>query len=300
MRLDQSEDLTRERAALVGLLTSGSRMHWAKLRDRLADGETLPTDLLEDENIIDDGYNVIEQWLQEVPGSSFYCYLDDGFPNQLRTVWDFPPFVFVKGDQAPILGGREDAGICIVGSRKPRPSAIEAARWIAKRLTSEGITIVSGLAEGIDHTVHSVALDQHVRTVGVIGTGIDRYYPASSKLLQQQMETGEGMVLSQFAPRSSPTRYAFPMRNATMSAYGYATIIVEASEKSGTRHQARQAVRHGRPLILLSQVANETTWGRTLVDDPLTDVSIAWNPEEAAELAFGVFDRRRFPTAAEV
>ncbi|PWF27093.1 DNA-processing protein DprA [Ancrocorticia populi] len=301
-----TSELSRERAALISLITSGDKLRWAEFRDQLSGGETLPSELLEsqrnfDPTMFEQGYDRIEEWQARSNGASFYCYLDDGYPDQLRTVWDFPPFVFIKGDEDPLKSGNEDLGICIVGSRRPSAESVALTRQITSQLVSEGITAIAGLAEGIDQEVHRTALKHDARTVGVIGTGIDRYYPASSRGIQERMEQGDGMVLSQFVPGSPPTRYSFPMRNATMSAYGQASIIVEASEKSGTRHQARQAVRHGRPLILLEQVARGTTWGHELTaEGALIDAYIARDAEEAVELAFGVFDRRTVPGVMEI
>jgi DNA processing protein len=288
-------DAARERAALVSLLTQGERMEWAQLRSRLASEDALPSMLVAGEDDIRAGGEMIKNWEGKAGGASFYSYLDSGYPSQLRTVWDFPPFVFLKGDERPLASYLGDMGVCIVGSRKPHPDSVSATQWIADALSAEGITIVSGLAEGIDRAAHRAALRRRGRTVGVIGTGIDRYYPASSKDLQVELESERGMVLSQFVPGSSPTRYSFPMRNATMSAYGSASIIIEASEKSGTRHQARQAVRHGRPLILSPQVARETSWGNRLANDPLVDAKVGHTPEETVDLALGVFDRRSAP-----
>ncbi|WP_081770486.1 DNA-processing protein DprA [Brevibacterium sp. VCM10] len=289
------DDVARERAALVSLLTHGERMQWAQLRDRLANDEALPSMLVAEADDIRAGYETIEIWESKSGGANFYSYLDPGFPDQLRTVWDFPPFVFLKGDERPLDSQLGDLGVCIVGSRKPHPDSVVATERIAEALSANGITIVSGLAEGIDQAAHRAALRRSGRTVGVIGTGIDQYYPASSKKLQMELEAGHGMVLSQFIPGSAPTKYSFPMRNATMSAYGSASIIIEASEKSGTRHQARQAVRHGRPLILSPQVARETTWGRRLANDPLIDAKVGHTLEQTIELALAAFEGRSAP-----
>jgi DNA processing protein len=104
-----------------------------------------------------------------------------------------------------------------------------------------GVAVVSGLAEGIDTAAHQAALAAGGRTIAVIGTGIDQVDPAANRQLQQRIED-DGLVLSQFWPGSGPTRSSFPMRNATMSAYGMCTLLVTAGEQSGARIQARQAV----------------------------------------------------------
>lgn len=124
-----------------------------------------------------------------------------------------------------------------------------------------------GLAKGIDTFAHKTALADGGRTIAFIGTGIDRQYPAENRDLQKRIEN-EGLVLSQFMPGAEPTRQTFPMRNALMSGYGIATIIADANEHSGTRIQARQAQRHGRPVILNHTVMDGTQWGRELADKP--------------------------------
>lgn len=289
--------LSPENVALVALLTREPSMRWAQYRDELAI-DALPSDLVTDSAERRRGEATLSRWLDTAAGANFYSYLDSGYPAQLREVWDFPPFVFLQGDEAPLHSPIGDRGICIVGSRSASSTAVDVASYIARSLTKEGTTIVSGLAAGIDYAAHSAAIQMGARTVGVIGTGIDRCYPPSSRQLQQHLAAGHGMVLSQFPPGSSPTRSSFPMRNGVMSAYGNATIIVAASEKSGTRHQARQAIRHGRPLILAEPVARETTWGGKLADDPLIDAHVARTPDEAIELAQSVLNRRS-PVPAE-
>lgn len=282
-------DISMERAALLGLLTRGTQMEWAKYRTAFADGN-LPSDIATPEDV-DRGDNVILDWIHGAEGASFYTCLDDGYPSQLLEVWDYPPFVFVKGDETPLHGPSGEVGVSVVGSRRASRAAQSSTRRIARGLVDQGITVISGLAEGIDQAAHRTALEHGARTVGVIGTGIDRYYPRSSRTYQEAMEAGRGMVLSQFPPGASPTQASFPMRNGVMSAYGRATIIVEASEKSGTRHQAKHAVKHGRPVILAEPVTRHTSWGAELADDPSIDAHMARDPEHAVYLALEILDR---------
>lgn len=282
-------DQEMERVALLALLTRSEKMRWAEYRDELALGR-LPSELAKDAEL-DRGQQVLREWRAAVPAASFYTYLDDGYPSQLRDVWDFPPFIFTQGDEAPMHSQPGDIGVSIVGSREASPAAVRDVESLVRLMTDEDISVISGLAGGVDQAAHKAALKFGMRTVGVIGTGIDRYYPASSRDIQQRLARGEGMVLSQFKPGSSPSRSSFPMRNAVMSAYGRATIIVEASESSGTRHQAKSAVKHGRPLILSETVVRNTTWGRQLSQDRALDVMVADSPEAAASLAKSVLCR---------
>lgn len=261
----------------------------AEYRDELATGRQ-PSEIVEAPEL-ERGGQVLAEWQSAVPAASFYTYLDDGYPQQLRDVWDFPPFVFVQGDEAPMHRLSGDSGVSIVGSREASGAAMRDVESLVQLLANEDITIISGLAGGIDQAAHTAALRFGVRTVGIIGTGIDRYYPASSRDIQRRLAAGEGMVLSQFKPGSSPSKSSFPMRNAVMSAYGRATIIVEAGESSGTRHQARSAVKHGRPLILSGSVVKHTTWGRDLSEDRSLDVMVAGSPEQAAQFAKEILRR---------
>ena len=114
--------------------------------------------------------------------------------------------------------------------------------------------------------------------MAVLGNGLAHTYPRSNAALQAEI-AARGMLLSQFFPEFGGAKWSFPARNAVMSAYGIATIIVEAGEFSGTRIQAREAVAHGRPVILSAAVAEGTEWGSQLVGSP--GVSIATGPDEA-------------------
>lgn len=138
---------------------------------------------------------------------------------------------------------------------------LTVAANIADALVSEGITAVAGLAAGIDAAVHRAALDAGGRTVAVIGTGINKYYSATNRDLQDEISE-RGLLLSQFWPDAPPQKHTFLMRNATMSGYGLATVVVEAGEKSGTRVQARMAVEHGRTVILTESVYAQNEWAR--------------------------------------
>jgi DNA processing protein len=200
---------------------------------------------------------------------------DKDFPAQLREVHDLPPLLFARGTLA------DDRGACIVGSRQASPEALRFAGDVATRLAALQVPVISGLAEGIDTAAHTAALSAGGRTVAVIGTGIDRVYPKGNEKLQQQIER-DGLVLSQFWPGSNPTRATFPMRNATMSAYGMCTLVVTAGEQSGARIQARQAVAHGRPLLLTRDVVARTGWGQELAASAY-DVQVVGDAKDAVD-----------------
>jgi DNA processing protein len=171
--------------------------------------------------------------------------LDEEYPPQLLTIHQRPPFLLYRGQLDP----RDAGGVAIVGTRKPTDRGSATARTIAQGLADRGVTVVSGLAAGIDTAAHSGALDAGGRTVAVIGTGLRRSYPAENAALQERIAS-DHLALSQFWPDAAPTKTSFPMRNAVMSGYAAATVVIEAAWKSGARMQARLALEHGRPVFL--------------------------------------------------
>jgi DNA processing protein len=183
---------------------------------------------------------------------------DGAYPENLRTVADRPPLLFIAGR----LASADPKSIAVIGSREATQRGLGVARAIAKRLVQEGFVVVSGLASGIDTAAHAAALGCGGRTIAVIGTGLDRCYPAQNAALQRKIAQ-RCAVVSQFWPESAPSRSSFPMRNAVMSGFALGTVIVEASHTSGARIQARLALAQGRPLILLEPLL-EQQWAREL------------------------------------
>lgn len=188
--------------------------------------------------------------------------LDGDYPVALREIHQMPPLLFTRGHLRA-----NEIGVSIVGTREPTSRGKSIAENVAKGLVQRGISVISGLANGIDAAAHEATLDAHGRPIGVIGTGINRVYPAPHRELHERVAAA-GALVSQFYPDANPTRQSFPMRNVTMSALGRASIIVEAGEHSGTRIQARVAVEHGRPVILTDLVAKATKWGKALQGRP--------------------------------
>jgi DNA processing protein len=131
--------------------------------------------------------------------------------------------------------------------------------------------VASGLAAGIDAAAHTATLEAGGRTLAVIGTGVDRVYPAGHARLQRTIAE-RGAVISCFWPDQAPTRQSFPLRNGVMSGLTQATVIVEASATSGTRAQARRALAHGRPVCLASKLLAQP-WARELAERPNVHVA---------------------------
>lgn len=232
--------------------------------------------------------SLIEQALLDVAGWDdagwrFLSILDEAYPSRVREIHQAPPFLFAAGT---LLA--DDPAIAVVGSRRASPRGVEAATEIAASMAGEGITVLSGLAAGIDTSAHTSALAAGGRTVAIIGSGIGRYYPPANEHLQDEIAR-RGLVLSQFWPDGPPLRQNFLMRNAVMSGYGRATVVVEAGEQSGARAQARMAVEHGRPVILSEQVVMSNEWAQGLVGRP--GVHSAANPAEVMEHVHMLLDR---------
>ncbi|GAA0398643.1 hypothetical protein Acor_34110 [Acrocarpospora corrugata] len=154
---------------------------------------------------------------------------------------------------------------------------LKIATNVARELAARSVTVVSGLALGIDAAAHRSALDAGGRTVAVIATGINKRYPAANHARHEEISE-KGLLLSQFWPDAPPQKHTFLMRNATMSGYGIATVVVEAGETSGARAQARMAVEHGRPVILTDLVVTGNQWAKALVGRP--DVHVATGIDE--------------------
>lgn len=195
--------------------------------------------------------------------------LDPDYPHNLRRVHDRPPLIFATGRLT-----RADArSVAVVGTRRPSPAGVARAREAAAHLARSGYVVVSGLAAGIDTTVHTEALAAQRRTVAVIGTGLNHCYPPQNARLQGEIAS-RGAVVSQFWPDAGPSRQSFPLRNAVMSGLTLATVIVEAAATSGARVQARLALAHGRPVFLADSLLSQV-WARELADRPGTHVFCA-------------------------
>lgn len=162
-----------------------------------------------------------------------------------------PKSLFVAGNVDYLQhGGR----VSIVGSRKATPEGVARARRLSNLLIARGIVVVSGLAEGIDTAAHTTTMDQGGRTIAVVGTPLDKVYPKQNAALQDRI-MNEHLCISQF-PSGYPTRPAcFPMRNRTMALISDATVIIEASDTSGSLSQGWEALRLGRGLFITKAVA---------------------------------------------
>ena len=174
-----------------------------------------------------------------------------------------PKALYVQGAiEFPLCGPR----VSIVGSRKASLNGLANSRMIASKLVSNDVLIVSGLAEGIDTSAHVAAIEQGGQTVAVLGTPLDKTFPAKNFELQQRMMR-DYMAISQFAIGEPVKPKNFVIRNRTMALISDATVIVEASDKSGSLHQGWEAIRLGRPIFIWKDILkNRVTWHKKMVD----------------------------------
>jgi DNA processing protein len=201
---------------------------------------------------------------------------DPAYPRNLKAAADHPALIFVAGR----LRSEDARSVAVIGSRQATAVGQALAREIAGHLVGGGYTVNSGLAAGIDSAAHTEALACSGRTVAVIGTGLLHYYPAANRRLQERIAR-ECAVVSQFWPDGQPAAENFPRRNAVMSALSLATVIVEASVRSGARIQARLSLRQGRP-VLLAEPLLAQPWARELAQRP--DVYVLGSPSDTPEL----------------
>ncbi len=264
-----------ESAALVALLRLG-RHPWQSYADTIEEagsavavleselaGHTGPqTSLLPEDPhpLLTQAADDIARW--QTAGMRLISVLDDDYPHNLRGVHDRPPLIFTEG----ALTAGDTRAVAVIGSRRATDAGTRAAGALAEHLVRSDFTVVSGLATGIDTAAHEAALQAGGRTVAVIGTGLARTYPPENADLQRRI-AARGAVVSQFWPDAPPSRQSFPQRNATMSGLALGTVIVEASQRSGARIQARRALAHGRPVFLLRSLLSEE-WGRQLAQRP--------------------------------
>jgi DNA processing protein len=174
-----------------------------------------------------------------------------------------PTKLYLAGDPSIFSRGPR---VSIVGSRKASPAALQRTRSLSGQLASRGVVIVSGLAEGVDTAAHEAAMAAGGRTVAVLGTPLDRVYPRQNRALQNRIAR-EHAVVSQFALGTPSRPGNFPIRNRTMALLSDATVIMDAGETSGTRHQGLEALRLGRLLLLTRNLAaaGRTSWIRPMI-----------------------------------
>jgi DNA processing protein len=169
---------------------------------------------------------------------------DPAYPSSLRNTSDPPLYLYVKG----ALSSADENAVAIVGTRKPTHYGATVTRRIAWELSRSGFTVVSGMARGIDTQAHCGALDAHGRTIAVLGCGIDVAYPPENRELMDRISR-TGAVVTENAFGTKPEAGYFPARNRIISGLARGTVIIEATEDSGSLITARYTLEQGRRLF---------------------------------------------------
>ncbi|GAB1422118.1 DNA-processing protein DprA [Anaerolineales bacterium] len=177
-------------------------------------------------------------------GAHLVSFQDPNYPSNLNNLTDSPPILYVKGTLIP----EDKQAIAIVGTRKPSKYGRDVSLSIAKQLAEQGITIVSGLAQGIDAAAHFGAIKAQGRTIAVLGNGIDRFYPRENENLARDI-CKHGAVISEYPIGMPPMKENFPRRNRIISGLSLGVIIPEAPESSGALITASYAAEQGREVF---------------------------------------------------
>lgn len=227
----------------------------------------------------------------------------DGYPQRLRDIYSPPSVLYVLGsldglDEAPAIG--------MVGTRRNTDYGKRVADDLVRQLVARGVTIVSGLATGIDTISHTATLKAGGRTVAVLGNGPDINYPAANRELRELIIKNGGAVISEFPPGESPYPFHFPIRNRIISGLSLGVVVVEGTRHSGSLITAGHAVTQDRDVFavpgniyspmsqatnwLISQGATPVTCGRDIVEQ-YPYISFLPDPEEGeAQVAFDIHE----------
>lgn len=212
------------------------------------------------------------------------------YPPLLAEISDPPACLWIRGDPSVLSG----IIVAVIGARHASQEGLIAAREIAFDLARAGIVVASGLARGIDSAAHRGALEGGGKTIAVLGTGIDRVYPAENDLLTEQI-AASGLLVTEFLPGTHPEDWHFPRRNRIISGLSKAVVVVEARDKSGSLITARLAAEQGRDVMAVpgTIVGGRNRGANALLRDGAKLVESAVDILE--ELGFDVSLSRRSP-----
>lgn len=179
----------------------------------------------------------------EKSGARIVDFLSPEYPKALLEIPDPPPFLYVKGSLRDV-----EPAIAMVGSRRASSYGLMTTAKLARELADHGITVVSGMARGVDAAAHRAALEAGGQTIGVLGCGIDLAYPVENRRLYAEMAE-KGALVSEFPMGTTPLAENFPRRNRIISGISLGILVVEATEESGSLITARYALDQGRDVF---------------------------------------------------
>ena len=177
-------------------------------------------------------------------GVRVFTWHDDDYPAQLKEIYDLPPLIYVKGNLTP----DDERSVAVVGTRNPSHYGRQVAEQLVYDIASAGVTIVSGLARGVDGIAHRIALDAGQRTIAVLGSGVDIIYPREHTSLSERIAEN-GALISELTLGTRPDARNFPRRNRIMSGMTLGTLVIEAGARSGALITARQALEENREVF---------------------------------------------------
>lgn len=216
--------------------------------------------------------------------------LDDDYPDSLNYVYDKPSVLYYKGN----FKEENEISLAIVGARKATAYGKYVCEKFTKELVELGVTIVSGLALGIDAIAHKTALDNGGRTIAILGNGLDIKYPSRNKQLYDEI-IENGVIMSEFPLGTQPLAYNFPQRNRIISGLSRAVIVIEAKEKSGSLITAHQALEQGKDVFAVPGNINSVYSGGTnklIKDGAFPLLSIDDILEEVIDLKLKSIDKK--------
>ena len=199
----------------------------------------------------------------EAQGIQVVTWEDANYPRRLKEINQAPPVLYIRGS----IEMADDWAVAVVGTRRVTPYGRQVAIELARYLAQNGVTVVSGLARGVDAVAHSSALQAGGRTIAVLGNGVDVVYPPEHRKLSGEI-VGAGALISDYPVGTPPESQNFPPRNRIISGLSLATIVVEAGEKSGALITAEFAVEQGREVFAVpgSILAAQSTGTNRLIE----------------------------------
>lgn len=192
-------------------------------------------------------------------GIEILTYDDEKYPYMLRQIPNPPMTLYYKGD---LFSCNLERTVAFVGSRKASFAGKEGVSRVISDLRNTDLCIVSGLATGIDAISHKSAIENNLKTIGVIASGLDHIYPSGNKALYEQIENGCGAVVTEYYPTFEPLQFRFPQRNRIVTGLSYGTVVGEAAIKSGALISANLTLEQGRELMCIpGSINNANTEG---------------------------------------
>lgn len=206
-------------------------------------------------------------------GASIISWRDEAYPERLREIYDPPPVLWIRGDASSL----SRPIIAVVGTRHPTPYGTGMAEMLARDLALHGLTILSGMARGVDTAAHKGALAAQKPNIAVWGTGVDVIYPKENKSLAEKIVAAGGAILSELPLGTFPAPQNFPRRNRIISGMSVGVLVIEAAEYSGTRVTARCALEQNREVFAVpGNVTNKNAWGPNLLIKQGAKLTSSW------------------------